>query len=299
MSAAWKAQVFHSRMAEAQVKAARREAVDRILARCEADWVLATLAVLALPEGFPRKALPEVVGAAMRAARLEVGTNAAHKRSGQSLAGMRAANESQVRYQGADQVYAVRDRDVREWTVRESMDAIQRTLVRLEPDQVREACETLKPLVVTLLDKGVIQGTTERERGRANLAAQILDHASRKVLRDLGTVAGSKASRMKPTKPVPSSGTASRAVVIGDPGGGRCWEVHPNRYELVPLSTALQHLFGTDTLPAYRAGYEVLRREQSDDTLADMKRAVVKPGRNSGKQKGRVGGPMIVRGGRP
>jgi len=277
----------------------REEAITRILARVDEDWRLAALAVLALPEDIPEGGLAEAVGAAMRKARLEYRTNPAHRRQGTSLAGMEAADESQRRYQGADAEYAVRDRDVRSWTVQEALGAVQRTLVGIPEAQVREACETLQPLMTTLLDKGVIRGTNARERSQANLAAQYLDKGRQKVLRDLGTVAASKASRMKPGTVDPSSGTASRAVVIGDPGGGRCWEVHPDRYELIPLDKAIQHLFATDTLAPHRAGADTLRRERSDDILADMKRPVVKPGRNSGKQKGRVGGPMVVRGGRP
>jgi hypothetical protein len=276
------------------MSAAMRElAITRIVARCEGDWRLATLAVLALPE-VVEDAL-HVVGRAMRKARTELGTNPVHSRQGTSLADMPAADESQRRYEGPDAVYAVRERDIHQWTLQEAMNALQKTLWHLPDEQFQEAREALEPLMVMLVRKGLVSGDAPRSHNQ--LAARFVEEGRRKALARVGTVASTKAKRMKPPVSIPTSGPASRPVVLKDPAQGRTWVVHEDRYDLVEPALGTAHLLNTGALAPVRVGTE--RREQSDDILADLKRPVRAPGRNSGKQKGRVGGPMITRGGRP
>jgi hypothetical protein len=208
---------------------------------------------------------------------------------------MPAADESQRRYQGPDAEYAIRERDLRADIRATAVDRFVARLARLDDDQVAEAVDAVEPLINSLVDKGIIPARTRPIREQ--IVRECVAEATAKVLGEYGTVAAPKSKRMKPPVGTPTSGPATRPVVLKDPGRGDAWVVYPNRYERTSGVKAMLELLAEPTLPKVRTGTE--RREQSDDILADLKRPVRKAGRNSGKQKGRVGGPMITRSGRP
>jgi len=278
------------------------ERAVRWLTRDE-DWRYGVLAVIALRElwdnyyggeGAPTPDWPNVMGLmgqAGRKARSDLATNPNRTRKGTSLAGMPAADESQRRYEGADAEYAIREADLRWWTLQEALNALEKTLWRVPDEQIEEAVETLYPLMKKLIDKGIV-GWNDGEARHVTMARTFVERGREKVLREIGSVAGTKAKRMKPPTSVPTSGRASVPVVLADPGTGRSWVVYPNRYERI-IPEGAQALLGEANRPPVRVGTE--QRELSDDRLADLKRPVTTPGRNSGKQKGRVGGPMITR----
>jgi hypothetical protein len=272
---------------------AREIAVRRIVDRAEGDWVLATLGVLALPERV-EDAL-SAVGAAMRAARAELGTNPRRSAPGVSLDRLEAADESQRRYQGADEEYAIREKDIHAMAMGAALDALERSLSNMPEYAITDALETLYPLIKRVVrGKPLPAGTPARWAGWASRYANL---GREQALRDLGTVARSKSKRMKTRMTTPTSGTASRPVVMEDPASGHTWVDLGDHYVKVPAAVGMLALRNTGAMTPIRTGTE--RREHSDDILADLKRPVRTPGRNSGKQKGRVGGPMITRGGRP
>jgi hypothetical protein len=185
--------------------------------------------------------------------------------------------------------------DIRAEIVADAVDALLGRLSRLERPAVNAAVDVLEPVIDAVIDGEVARnhsGWTPQQKRLLAMVEALVEPARQRALAEHGTVPGTKQTPgMRRTRATRTSGPASAPVrpPIGDQPG---WVYREDRAEMLTDDQVDTILATIDQKPV-KVGTE--REEESWDRLQRAMRPAREPGRNSGKQKGRLGGPAVIR----
>lgn len=195
----------------------------------------------------------------------------------------------------ADAAYEQTWADVRDEIMALALYDLRKRLKALPDEAVQAAQDALAPVLKAVLDGQVSRhytGWTERQQRLFPVVQGIVEPRRAQLLALYGTVPGTRQTPgMRRGRATRTSGPASQPIRPRQ-GDQPPWVLHDDRATLI-TDEAAARIAGELTLKPAKVGTE--KDEERWDRLQQAMRPAKTPGRNTGKQKGRLGGPAVIR----